>query len=92
MARCASGEPCAWRVPTPSFASPPLASSPPAFCAAGLDAIAKRAASPLEALGAALAPRAVTLPAHCLAARYSSYLAPLRDSNFTTGTPTNRQW
>mmetsp|Transcript_14266 Transcript_14266/g.45717 ORF Transcript_14266/g.45717 Transcript_14266/m.45717 type:complete len:510 (+) Transcript_14266:13-1542(+) len=63
-----------------------------AFCAAGLDAIAKRAASPLEALGAALAPLAVALPAHCLAARYASYLAPLRDSNFTTGTPTNRQW
>ncbi|EOD24161.1 hypothetical protein EMIHUDRAFT_469381 [Emiliania huxleyi CCMP1516] len=48
--------------------------------------------APASALGAALAPLAATLPARCLAARYSSYLAPLLDSNFSTGTPTNRQW
>ena len=92
MARCASGEPCLGACQCPRSPHHLLASSPPAFCAAGLDAIAKRAASPLEALGAALAPLAATLPAHCLAARYSSYLAPLLDSNFSTGTPTNRQW
>jgi len=58
------------------------------FCAAGLDAASKPAALPLEALGAALG----TLGGACLASNYSAYMEPLLDTNFSTGTPTNRQW
>ena len=45
--------------------------------------------SPLEALGVALG----SIPGGaCLGSSYAAYMAPLLDSNFSTGTPTNRQW
>jgi len=56
-------------------------------CAAGL-AAAANGSTPLEALGAMLA----HVSGACIKANYSAYMEPLLDTNFSTGTPTNRQW
>ena len=57
------------------------------FCKVGLD-MAANGSSALEALGAMLS----SLGEKCLDSNHTLYMEPLRDSNFTTGTPTNRQW
>ena len=58
-----------------------------AFCDVGHAALAN-GSSPLETLGIVLA----SLSEQCLESNYSAYMGALLDTNFSTGTPTNRQW
>ena len=60
------------------------------FCAAGASA-SSNGSTPLEALGAMLA-SLERYPGYCMLSLYDDYMEPLRDTNFTTGTPTTRQW
>lgn len=59
-----------------------------AFCGIGANASAAGAA-PLEALGKMLD---FAEGGRCLVSNFTALMAPLRDTNFTTGTPTSRQW
>lgn len=70
------------------YNDPSSAHSIASFCAAG-EAAAKTGASALEALGAMLREMS---DRRCLVSSLEAYMAPLRDANFTTGTPTIRQY